>query len=205
MTGSALSTRYAARVILLSMRLWLRSDLAARAEIGRSLSLPDAPYHGTADTAGPASAFINIKSLAKISGIAVGADVVAQRGAAGANGRIQRRAHRASQASAIGTRQATRSAPGTDAGAEQGFAGVDVADSGDQPPVHQHLLDGGATAARDAMQILGIEFGFQRLGRQRAQQFVLLRILGGVVQTAEATRVVEPQALARLDQQIELV
>src|ERR1700687_3778988 len=170
--------------------------LAARAVIGRSLSLRDTADQGTADTAGPASAFVGVKSLAKIAGIAVGTDVIAQRGTAGANGRPQRRAHRTYQASAIGARQAPRAAPGTDTGAEQGFAGVDVADAGDQPPVHQHLLDGGTARARDSMQIIGIELSFEGLGRERAQQLVLRRIIAGVVQAAESARVVEPQAQA---------
>src|ERR1700689_2610112 len=126
----------------------LGSDLAARAVIGGSLALADPAHHGTADAARSASVLIDIKSLAKIAGIAVRADVITQCGAAGANGRSQRRAHRAHQASAIGTRQATRRAPRTDAGAEQSFDGVDVADASDQLPVHQHLLDGGTALAR---------------------------------------------------------
>lgn len=78
------------------------SDLAVRAVVGRALSLPDAADHGTADPAGPAGAFVDIEPLAEITGIAVGADVIAQRRAAGADRCVERRAHRAHQASAIG-------------------------------------------------------------------------------------------------------
>src|SRR5580698_5296832 len=167
MTGSALSTRYAAPVILLSMSALSRigaagSHLAVRAVIGGSLTLFDAPDRATADTAGAARTLVHVQPLAEIAGTAVGADVIAQRGAAGTDGCIERGAHRTHQAHAVGARQPPCATPRTDARAKQGFAGVDVADAGDQPPVHEHLLDGGAARARDAMQIVGIEAGLER-------------------------------------------
>src|SRR5580700_194215 len=91
MTGSVLSTLCAADVVSMI-------SLAVRAVIGGALTLGDLAYEVSAHAARLSIALVDIELLAKISRIAIGADVVAQRRAAGADRGLQRRPYRAHQA-----------------------------------------------------------------------------------------------------------
>src|SRR6185312_4492857 len=161
--------------------------LALRAEVARALSLCDQADQGTASAAALTIAFIDVELLAEGAGIAVGAHVITQCRAAGADRGAEGGAHGAQQARAIALGEPAGAATRMDAGAKQGLAGVDVADARDQPGVHQYLFDGDTAPSGDATQVGGIEVGRKGLGRQMLQQAVAARLLERVVQTAEAT------------------
>src|SRR5580658_8968042 len=201
MTGSALRIRCAARLI----RVLLRSMLALRAEIARALALRDLPDRRAAGAAGAAIALIDIEPLAKSARVALGAHVIAQCRATGANRPLQRGAYRAHQARAFLQRQAPRHAPRMDTRAKQRLARVDVADTGDEPPVHQYLFYRGPPRARDAPEICSTERFIEWLGRERAQQPMLRGILTRVMQAAETARIVEAQVQRGLEREVELI
>src|SRR5580698_5184707 len=80
--------------------------LAGRTIIARTLSLIQMPYFCTADPAGFCVALVDEELLAKITCVAVGADIVAQRRAADADRRTQHGAHGAYQAGGFRTCEA---------------------------------------------------------------------------------------------------
>ncbi len=67
------------------------------------------------------------------------------------------------------------------------------------------MLDGHAAASGDFPEIVGVELLVEGFGRQAGQQRMLVGIAGRVVQAAEATRVVESQRVARVEQQVEVI
>ena len=73
---------------------------------------------------------------------------------------------------AAGEADAPRRRLRIDAGAKQCFAGVDIADAGDETAVHQSLLDRDAAVARLAVQPRAVEPGAERLGADVLQQRV---------------------------------
>ncbi len=76
-----------------------------------------------------------------------------------------------------------------------------------RPPaaVHQQLFDRDAPSAGDAPQVVRVERGRERLGREVGEQRMLVRVSGGVQEAAEAARVVETQRFARIEHQVEMV
>jgi hypothetical protein len=81
-----------------------------------------------------------------------------------------------------------------------GLRGVDVAYADQQARVHQHGLDGGAPAARDAIEERCIERGQQRLDAEAAQQAMAFEVRRrGDVEDPEPARVdVAHQAVAEV-------
>ena len=158
-----------------------------------------------ADPARLAVALVNVELLAEVAGIAVGADVVAQRGAADLHGHGQRRLDGARQLRAFHARQRTRLATRANARAEQRFARVDVADADHEPCIHDQLLDGDAAASRDLPEVCRIELVFERLGREAAQQRVRRGIVGREQQAAEAARIVEAQRVSGIEFDVDVI
>src|ERR1700742_2755448 len=103
MTGSDLSARWAAGVMRIGA-LYRGLPLTGGAVVGGSLPLGDLADRRTVRPAGLAVAFIDVQLLPEVAGVTIGTDVVAQRRAAGANGCLQRCAHRAHQPGTFGTR-----------------------------------------------------------------------------------------------------
>ena len=77
-----------------------------------------------------------------------------------------------------------------DAGAEQGFRRIDVADADHQRSVHQDRLDGLAAPGQRRVQPAAVELGGERLGAERGEQRVPLDVVAGVPgDEAEAARI----------------
>src|SRR5665213_4496368 len=79
--------------------------LACRTVVAGALPLSDLPDQGTAIAAALTIALIHKQLLTEVSRVAVGAHVVAQRGAAGTNCGFEGRAYRAHHAGALCARQ----------------------------------------------------------------------------------------------------
>src|SRR5262249_4880341 len=179
--------------------------LAAWTIVRGALSLGHGPDRAAAAPTGLAATLVNVEALAEITGLTVGSQLVAQGRAAGTDRLAQHRAHAAYQARGIGAREAARRTPGPQARPEQRLARVDVADADHQLAVHQQLLDGDATPAGDAVEIVGIEGRRKGLGSETLEQRMRARLTARVEQAAEATRVVEAHCEPRIQHQIEVI
>jgi len=91
-----------------------------------------------------------------------------------------------------------------DPGAEQALAGVDVADAGDPPRVHQEQLDRRAVRARERVQALRMQRARQRLEPEMRKQRMRLRACRGPQHCAEAARIAQPQDTIA-EQQVEVI
>src|SRR6476646_4302097 len=114
--------------------------LAARAKVSGALALREGAHRAAAAPAGLALAFVDVQPLAEISRRPVGAEIVAQRRAAGADRKAENGAHGAHQAGGLRARERRGASRGPQARAEQRFARVDVTDAHDQVAVHDQLL-----------------------------------------------------------------
>jgi hypothetical protein len=175
-----------------------------RTPIGGTLALGDLLDGTPAYPAWQAGPLIDKELLAEVARIAVGTDIVAQRGAAHLHRHRQRCLDGARQPRAFLPGQRARLSPRTDARAEQGFAGVDVAHAHDQPRIHDQLLDGHLAPARDLPQVFAVEFVFEWFGRQAFQQRMRRRILREQ-QAAEAPRIVEAQRLSGVELDVHVI
>src|SRR5690606_7997916 len=114
-------------------------------------SLDDAAYGSSAafPRAGLARAAVNLEAVLEAPKPAVRALVIAQRGSAGLDrifehGLDRRHQGRGRLGRLAGSRGETAGKPHRrDAGPEQGLAGIDIAESGDQPLIEQRGLDRG--------------------------------------------------------------
>ena len=95
--------------------------------------------------------------LLEVAGLARGVDEVAQRAAAELDSFGQRRADFFDQFCAARKAEFSGGELRPDAGAEQGFVGVDVADADHDAVVHDALLDADAATSRGLVEIAGIE------------------------------------------------
>ena len=75
-------------------------------------------------------------------------------------------------------------AAGTDAGAKQGLARIDIADADDDALVHQEDLHRSSASARLARRGSRVEPGLERLRSERSQQWMLFGRTGAPVQAA---------------------
>src|SRR5690606_38991455 len=145
----------------------------------------------------PATA-IGRELLFEVAGRAIGADEVAQRGAAAGDGGREDFLRRLRQQHVAFPRNPACLAPRRDAGAEQAFGGVDVAYADDHALVHQEGLDRRGAPAAAFEQILAVELLRQRFRSQRSQQF--MNLAGGLPQQATETAwIVEAQYAAAGD------
>src|SRR3970282_1666612 len=96
---------------------------------------------GAAAPAALALAGVHPGAALEVPEHAVGADVIAQARAAGADGGAQRLLDGSYQLCAVLQGKAVGALARIDAGAEQAFRSVDVADADDAPRVHEELLD----------------------------------------------------------------
>ncbi len=158
-----------------------------------------------ANAARLAAALVDVELLAEVARIALCVHVVAQRRAAHLDGHLQNGLHRPREACHFLRLQAARLPLGPDARAKQRLARVDVPHAHHERAVHQQLLDRDFALARDAPEVVRVERIVQRLGRQMRQERVLVRALGGVVQAAESTRIVEAQRYAGVEQHVEVI
>src|SRR5690348_473708 len=152
------------------------SALAARAVEGSALPLPDVPDGCAGDAARIAFAAVHVIVELEVPRLARRIDVVAQRAAALGDGFGEHVAHRVDEAREARLRKPAGGHGGPDAGTEQRFVGVDVADADDEVIVHERLLDRDAAPARDAPQVIRIECRIERLGAQVPQQWMRARI-----------------------------
>src|SRR5579864_4675094 len=199
-TGSAFD-----RWAWMSWLMGAASLLAGRAIVRGALPLGNRPDRRAASAAGPAGALVYVQALAEVAGRAVGAEVVAQRRAPGADRLGEHRAHALHQPRGLGARQAARLALRAQPRPEQRLAGVDVAHADDQLAVHDELLERHAPPAADAPQVVGVEGARERLGGEPGEQRMARRIAGGVDEAAEAARIVEAQRQSRVEHQVEVV
>src|SRR5688572_12289471 len=117
------------------------SFLAVRAPVSGALSLGEVPDEMAADSARLSVAFVDVELLTEIAGVAVGAHVVAQRGAADLHGHREGRLHRARESRAFDASQRPRLPSGAHAGAKERLRRIAVADADHQAGVHERELD----------------------------------------------------------------
>src|SRR5689334_13713922 len=108
----------------------------------------------------------------RCAAMSVGAHVVAQARAAGADRLAQRVLDGFRQARTALEREAIGARSWIDAGAKKALARVDVADAHHAPPVHQKELDGGAMRAREGEKASRVERSRERLDPQVGNQRV---------------------------------
>ena len=91
-----------------------------------------------------------------------------------------------------------------DAGAEQGFGGVDVADAHDDALIHQEVFDRCAAACGSTHQIRGVKLVVERLGAEMGEQ--LMGLAGGLPeQGAESAWIGKAQHGAILQMDIDVI
>src|SRR5712692_4692074 len=179
--------------------------LALRAIKGRALTLTQQPDSLSAHAAGLAASAIGVVILLEITGFAIGADKVAQRAAAGVDGRAECLPYCPHQTIAAFTRNFARRRCRMDASAEQRLAGVDVAHAHHGMAVHEYRLYCGAAAAGAGVQPASIELGTERFRREIGEQGVGKRILRLPQYRAEAARIGEPGAHSGVEHQVEVI
>lgn len=111
------------------------------AEKCRALALPDLPDGGAAYSAGLFGAIVNQMLQLEITAVAAAINIVAQGAAAGVNGSLKCLLYCQLQTLAALFADAVGCGCRVNAGAEQGFAGVDVANANQQLAVHDDLFD----------------------------------------------------------------
>ena len=109
---------------------------------------------------------VHLEITLKIAGHAVAAHVIADAASAGSDGFTQSFADEVSQRIATCAREPARGDAWTDTGAEQRFAGVDVAYTHDNMAVHDDKFDCGAALACAAKERCTVEIGRQRFGAE---------------------------------------
>src|SRR5262245_35003628 len=151
-----------------------------------------------------ALAVIDTEVVLEISELAVGAAVIAQRGAAGLDRRLEHGLDGIDQRlrAPVGKTRSRRDRggppPGREPRAVECLADVYIAEPGDDLLIRQRGLQRGLLALARARQHAGVEFVAERLGTERAQQRLLVeRGAGNELHHAEAARVVEGDARAR--------
>ena len=129
----------------------------------------------------------------RLAMLAVGADVVAQARAAGADRRAQDVLDRFGKPRAARKRQPVRRRARIDAGAKQALARVDVADADDAPPVQQELLDRRAMLSGERIKARRVERARQRLDAEVREQRMRVHGILRPQDGAEAPRIAQPQ------------
>src|SRR5690349_5382392 len=152
------------------------SLLAVGAPVGGTAVLRELFDGPATDATRLSLALVDVELLTKIARVAVGADIVTQCRAAHLHGHGERGLDRPRELRALGAAECPRLASRLHACAKQRFARVDVPDADDETRIHDQLLDGHRTAARDPEQIVGIEVVLERLRREAAQQRMQRRI-----------------------------
>lgn len=145
--------------------------------------------------------------LLKITGLTIRADEIAQAAAALLDRCGQHAADRRRQFVIACRRDSFRCCVRMDAGFEQAFAGVDIANADDDVAGQQHLLDRRAAMPRLTMQHTGEVCRDQRFHAQTAQQrmrFDRARFRRMPEHRAEASRIVKAHQLFA-QQQIEMI
>src|SRR5579863_235552 len=105
------------------------SALAARAIVGGALALRQLANRRAAFPARQSATLVDVQLLAEITRLAICAHVVAERRAPYSNGHCQYGAHRTDQALHLGAGEGPSLSARPDAGFEEGFTRVDVADT----------------------------------------------------------------------------
>src|SRR5690606_27002752 len=116
--------------------------LAARAVVRGALAHDPSLDRSFAPATGQPLAIVNVERLLKVPRAAVPADEIAQGRPAAFQRVAQDVANRIGEGSATRPPDTPRGAGRVNARAVQRFIGIDVPDPGDDPAVHQVLLDG---------------------------------------------------------------
>jgi len=90
-------------------------------------------------------------------------------------------------------------------GEKKSFAGVDVADAGDYPAVHQERLYRYPPASRESVQPRGVEAILEGLRTQMFQKRVYEGVIPGPKYGAEAPRIAKTQALAIVHDDVQVI
>ena len=122
--------------------LRLSFRLAVRAEVGRPRAEDDAADGGFAAGAGFGLAVVDAVDFLEVAWVSVGVAVVAEGAAAVVDGAVQDFFDRPRKAADLLTAEAVGGSSRVDAGIEQGFIRVDVADAGEEFLIEQRGFDG---------------------------------------------------------------
>ncbi len=160
--------------------------------MGASAPYDDAADGGAADAAGLAGALVDAVFELEEAFDAVGVDVVGDRGAAEADGVVEDLDEGLAELFEFIFGEATGRAAGADAGAEEAFVGVDVADAGEQGLVEQGGLDGELAAAEEGGE--GVGRDGEGLGAGRGEGFAFGEV--AALEAAKAAGIDEAKLLA---------
>lgn len=169
--------------------------LARGAKEAGAAGLHDAFDGAGASGAGVASLAIDLKAFLEIAQRAVGGGVIAQTGATGGDGFVEDIDNSGGKAGDLFALDAAAGAGGVDAGAEERFADVDVAEAGDETLIEEERLGGGGAARKGGGEHGGVEIGAERFGADSGEERVGFGISGrDEIDRAEAAGVVEGDA-----------
>src|SRR5512146_3047744 len=136
----------------------------------RALSEPHRADRRAANPARLAAAAVDEQFLLEVAGLAVRLQEVAQRRAAARDRVVEDALGLHGEPCVLRFRDRSGRASRADAGGEQRFGNVDVADADDDLLVHQERLYRCRATARPAPQVGAIEIVAERLGPQRGKQ-----------------------------------
>ena len=179
--------------------------LADLAPESRTLAEAGGLDGGAADAAGLILAIVDVEGLLEVAGGAAFVDEVAQRGATLFESGGQHFADGGGQAAVAGEREPSGGALGRDTGAEQRFAGVDVADADDDVAVHDEGFDGGGAAPGTGMEVFAGKALFEGFRAERREKRVLARIFSSPKQAAKAAGVVIAEAEAAGEDEVVMI
>src|SRR5690606_11434898 len=182
--------------------------LPRRAVVARAAGLHDLADAERAHAAGAflAGAAVDRPLVLKIAELARGLDVVAQGRAARRDGALQHVADRRGEP--LGARASHRAseAARAEAGPEQAFGDVDVAEPGDDALVEKRGLQGRAPSGEPLLQHGARELVAERLRAELLEELVIEEpVVGDEVHRAEAARVVEADLGTVLENEDDMV
>lgn len=136
--------------------------MAVRAEMGPTTGEHDAADGGAADAAGLSFAAVDAMLHLEKPFAAFGVDVIGDRGTTGADGGTENRAQGSVKAGELVASESSGALRGPDAGPEETFVGVDVADTVEEGLIEQGGFDGELAAAKESDEV--VEGDGERLG-----------------------------------------
>ena len=157
-----------------------RSGLATRAVIRASLPLNKRFDHGVTAAAVFVFPIVNFKLLFEVARLAVTPVKVSQRRAAGLDRAAQDIPDCLRKRIVSMAGNSSGCTLGIDAGQEQRFARVDIADTDDDLGIHDELLDADLAPSRHSPKVFAIELITQWLGPQAGEQRVRQRFVAPV-------------------------
>ena len=167
--------------------------------------MDDAFDRRAAGVTGLGFAIVDAEGLFEVAGFAAFVEEIAQGGAAHFDGGGEDFADGGREAFEAREADFASGEGGADAGHEEGFAGVDVADADDAVAVHDEGLDGGLAVAGEVVEVAGGEVGAEGFGAEVFEEGMEGGVAMDPLDGAEAAGVVEPEFHAGVEAESDVV